>query len=274
MQLSEDDASLVERARAGDEAALARLVDVYAPRVLRFGQRLCENSQDAEDIVQQTLLSVVDHIGEFRGDSHFASWLFAIARSHCIKRRTRGEAARLGEPLERAEASVAGPSSQAPDEVVSREQLQRALDVAIQKLDSSLREVLLLRDVEGLSAPEVARALGLGVQAVKSRLHRARSALREQLSPWLEQSSPTAACPDVVELLSRYQEGDVTPEACKTLEAHVDGCRACATRCQSLRTVLAACSATPVPALSTELRLAVQGQIRRSLQRQTGQPRP
>jgi RNA polymerase sigma-70 factor (ECF subfamily) len=129
---------------------------------------------------------------------------------------------------------------------------------------------LLLRDIEGLSAPDVARALDLSVEAVKSRLHRARKAVRDELTPWLTQSSPGAACPDVVDLLSRYQEGDVTSEACQVMQAHVDGCPQCATRCHSLRSILSACNATPVPVLSPELKLAVREQMRRSLSRQTG----
>ncbi len=221
-------------------------------------------------MLQQTLLSVVSHIGEFRGDSHFASWLFAIARSHCIKHRTRGAAAIPTQDLDRAGLEVAAPLRQSPDEAVSREQLEKALDTAIRALEPGQREVLVLRDVEGLSAPEVAEALDLSVEAVKSRLHRARKALREQLAPWFEQSSPGAACPDVVDLLSRYQEGDVTAEVCQTMEAHVAGCPECATRCHSLRSVLSACGATPAPELSEELKHAVREQIRRSLKRQLG----
>lgn len=266
----ENEFSLVEQARSGDEAALARLVDAYAPNILRFGRRLCRDEQDAQDVLQQTLLSVVTHIGDFRGDSHFSSWLFAIARSHCIKQRTRGAAAVAREPLERAGHAVAAPARHAPDEVASREQLERALDTAIRTLEPDQREVLVLRDVEGLSAAEVSEALGLSVEAVKSRLHRARKALRDQLEPWFEQSSPSAACPDVVELLSRYQEGEVTSEVCRTMEAHVDGCSECAKRCHSLRSVLAACSATPVPQLSEELKASVREQMRRSLKRQIG----
>ncbi len=110
-------------------------------------------------MLQQTLLSVVSHIGEFRGDSHFASWLFAIARSHCIKQRTRGAAAIPTENLDGAGREVAAPPSQSPDEAVSREQLERALAAAIRALEPGQREVLVLRDVEGLSAPEVAEAL-------------------------------------------------------------------------------------------------------------------
>jgi RNA polymerase sigma-70 factor (ECF subfamily) len=265
-----DEATLIEKARAGDEAALALLVETYAPKVLRFSKKLCGSSADAEDVMQQTFVSVMSHVGDFRGDSHFASWLYSIARSHCIKNRTRGPAAHTTEPLEHAERTLATPSRQAPDESVSQEQLENALELAIQALEPSQREVLILRDVEGLSAPEVASALGVSVDAVKSRLHRARKAVRDQLTPWLEQSSPSATCPDVVELLSRYQEGDVTSEACQAMQAHVEHCSQCATRCHSLRRVLAACSATPLPVLSQELKEQVKQQLRRSLKRQLG----
>jgi RNA polymerase sigma-70 factor (ECF subfamily) len=142
--------------------------------------------------------------------------------------------------------------------------------VATAALEPAQREVLLLRDVEGLSAAEVALALGLSVDAVKSRLHRARKSVREQLSPWLEQSSPTKACPDVVDLLSRYQEGDVTSDVCRMMDAHIAGCEACAKRCYSLRSVLATCSSTPLPVLPPELSRAVRAQLRRSLKRQLG----
>jgi len=265
----DDETRLIDRARAGDEAALTRLVESYAPRILRFGQKLCGTSADAEDVMQQSLLTVMSHIGDFRGDSHFTTWLFSIARNHCLKLHTRGDAAHAREPLETAER-VTTPSRLAPDEAVSQEQLESALDGAIAALEPSQREVLVLRDVEGLSAAEVAEALGVSVDAVKSRLHRARKALREQLTPWLEQSAPSAACPDVVDLLSRYQEGDVTSEACHIMQAHVDGCPQCAKRCHSLRGVLAACNAAPVPTLSEDLKKAVREQVRRSLRRQRG----
>lgn len=267
---ADDESHLIERARAGDEAALNQLVEAYAPRILRFGQKLCGPGADAEDVMQQTLLTVMSRVGEFRGDSHFSTWLFSIARNHCLKLHTRGDAARAREPIETAEDRVPAPLGQAPDEAVASEQLEQALDVAIERLDPAQREVLVLRDIEGLSAPDVAEALGLSVDAVKSRLHRARKALRDELTPWFEQSSPSAACPDVVDLLSRYQEGDVTSEACHVMQAHVDGCPQCAKRCHSLRSVLAACSAAPVPVLTNELKTAVKEQVRRSLRRQRG----
>jgi len=267
---SAEEAGLVDKARAGDEAALALLVETYAPRVLRFARKLCGPDAEAEDVMQQTLLSVMSHIGEFRGDSHFASWLYSIARSHCIKNRTRGAAAHASESLEDGERALSSPSELAPDESVSREQLEKALSMAIDALEPVQREVLVLRDIEGLSAPDVAQTLGISVDAVKSRLHRARKTLRTQLTPWFEQSEPSAACPDVVDLLSRYQEGEITSEACHAMQAHVDDCAHCAKRCHSLRTVLSACSATPVPVLSEAVKSAVREQVRRSLRRQRG----
>jgi RNA polymerase sigma-70 factor (ECF subfamily) len=267
----DSDSSLVERARAGDEAALQDLVEAYAPRILRFGRKLCGDEQAAREVAQQTLLTAASKIADFRGDSQFSTWLYMIARSHCIKERTRGAAAIRAEPLEGRGMEVAAPAQQRPDEQVAQQQLHAALDGAIAALEPGQREVLVLRDIEGLSAAEVGRALGLSVDAVKSRLHRARKSLREGLAPWLEQSTPGPACPDVVELLSRYQEGDVTSEACKTMEAHVAGCRECAKRCHALRSVLATCSAVPAPELPSELRESVRAQIRRSLKRQAGQ---
>jgi len=267
---AENEALLIEQARAGDTTALTRLLEGYAPRVLRFGAKLCGTSADAEDVMQQTLLTVMSQLGTFRGESHFSTWLFSIARNHCLKLRSRGPEAHARAPLEAAEQVLETPARQAPDEAVSQEQLEQALDGAIAALEPAQREVLVLRDIEGLSAQEVAQAVGVSVDAVKSRLHRARKALREQLTPWFEQSSASAACPDVVDLLSRYQEGDVTSEACHVMQAHVDGCPQCAKRCHALCSVLAACNAAPLPVLSEELKGVVQEQVRRSLRRQRG----
>ena len=265
----DDETAVIARAQDGNEQALQTLAAEYAPRVFRFGLKMCRDEHDAREIAQQTMLSLVEHLPSFRQESRFSTWLFTIARSHCIKHHTRGAAAfevttldeRMDPDLER--------TSHAPDEELSALQLQEALDAAIQRLDPRQREVLLLRDVEGLPAADVAKVLDLSVDAVKSRLHRARKELREALAPWFEVHTPGASCPDVVELLSRYQEGDVTVEACKTMEAHVDGCPACASRCKALRKVLSACSAAPTPIIPGELQRIVTEQIRKSLKKQS-----
>jgi RNA polymerase sigma-70 factor (ECF subfamily) len=130
-----------------------------------------------------------------------------------------------------------------PDDAAHAREIGAALEDAIRGLQPEYREVLLLRDVEGLSAPEVSEVLGLGVDAVKSRLHRARVAVRARLAPLLveHEEPPTAACPDVVPLLSRYLEGEIGPEQCAQMEAHVAGCTRCREQCDSLRKVLALC---------------------------------
>jgi RNA polymerase sigma-70 factor, ECF subfamily len=263
-----DEQTVIERARQGDPQALELLAVEYAPRVLRFGLKMCRDEHDAREIAQQTMLSLVEHLPSFRDESRFSTWLFTIARSHCIKHRTRGAALFEVESSEQhAELEVPAVTA-APDEQLWTRQLESTLDDAIRRLEPRQREVVMLRDVEGLPAADVAKVLELSVEAVKSRLHRARKELRDALAPWFDAHAPSASCPDVVELLSRYQEGEVTSESCKVMEAHVAGCPACASRCRALRTVLSACSAAPAPKLPEDLRRLVREQIRRSLHRQ------
>jgi RNA polymerase sigma-70 factor (ECF subfamily) len=140
------------------------------------------------------------------------------------------------------------------------------------------REVLVLRDVEGLTAPEVAEVMGLSVEAVKSRLHRARVAVREAVAPLLGipgtgavPAPPTAAtpatastaerCPDIVELFSKHLEGEISATLCADMERHLARCPACDARCQSLQKTLALCKAAPLP----EVPAPVQASIRQAL---------
>ena len=114
------------------------------------------------------------------------------------------------------------------------------LDAAIAELEPIYREVLLLRDVEGLPAAEVAEVLGISVEAVKSRLHRARVAVRERVAPVLAPATlpipqPGPGCQDVVTMFSRRLEGEIDVNACAELEAHLKTCASCRGRCDSLR---------------------------------------
>ena len=160
--------------------------------------------------------------------------------------------------------SVADPA-RSPEEAASGRQLQSALDAAIDSLDPMYREVLVLRDVEGLPAADVAEALGLTVEAVKSRLHRARMAVRERVAPVLGvgvDGTPTPSCRDVVELFSRRMEGEIDGAACADLEQHLQGCPVCRGRCDSLRSTLALCrraGEAPVPpAVERSVRAALE----------------
>src|SRR5690606_10454117 len=141
-----------------------------------------------------------------------------------------------------------------------------ALEKAIGALEPIYREVLILRDVEGLTAPEVAEILGIKVQAVKSRLHRARLAVREDLAPLLvtepTQSAPTDTCPAVLLLFSQYLEGDISPELCTTMEAHLESCPSCSGNCDSLKRTLALCQSS---AIAEEVPEKVQASVHAAL---------
>jgi RNA polymerase sigma-70 factor (ECF subfamily) len=255
--MTETDTELLTAVRNGDRAALEQLLDRHQGAVYRFGVKMCREEEDAKDILQETLLAAARYLPEFRGASSVSTWLYSIARSFCIKkRRTSKFAPQHLESLEAEPGAVQVPDERrGPEEEAAGGQLRAVLDDAIAALEPMYREVLVLRDVEGLSAQEVAEVMGLSVEAVKSRLHRARVAVRERVAPHLAlpaaEARPGPDCRDVVALFSRRLEGEVDASACAELEAHLAGCPACQGRCDSLRSTLTLCrraGAEPVPA--------------------------
>ena len=264
------DEVLLDAARAGDRAAVERLLERFQRPILRFGIKLCGNPEDAREILQETLLAAARGLPDFRGEAALSTWLYSIARSFCIKRhRQRRFAPAHIESLEadagRLADRVADPGPQ-PDDAVAAHELARQLDDAIGALEPMYREVLLLRDVEGLTAPEVAAVVGVGVDAVKSRLHRARAMMRERLAPVFgsDEGAPADSCPDIVELFSRDVEGEITSDLCAKMESHLAGCARCTRRCDGMRRVLAMCTSAPLPTVPTE----VQEALRRALREQ------
>jgi RNA polymerase sigma-70 factor (ECF subfamily) len=259
---------LVAAAQGGDRRALERLLGEHQAQVFRFGKKMCRNDEDAADVLQETLLAAARTLPDFRGASSVSTWLYTIARSFCIKKRRASKFAPAAiESLEQEAdrgAAVADPE-RSPEEAAAGRQLQAALDTAIDSLEPMYREVLVLRDVEGLPAADVAEALGLSVDAVKSRLHRARMAVRERVAPALgldAAGAPAPSCRDVVEIFSRRMEGEIDGSGCAELEQHLQGCPACRGRCDSLRATLAMCrraGAAPVPpAVERSVRLALR----------------
>ena len=268
------DEDLLAAARQGDPGALEALILRYQARVYRFSVKMCRDSQDAGDVVQESLLAMARSVREFRGDSSVSTWLYTIARSFCIKRRRRSKFAPAREESLEALGGERLPdlSDPAPDpeQQAAGREIEAALSAAIDSLDVAQREVLVLRDIEGLSAPEVAKVLGLSVQAVKSRLHRARLAARQHVAPVLgipaAAAPPGARCPDVLMLLSRRLEGEIAPDVCAQMELHLEGCRHCRDACESLKRTLALCRATPAPDVPGSLRESVRHAIRAFLQ--------
>jgi RNA polymerase sigma-70 factor (ECF subfamily) len=177
---AETDEALVRRVAAGDRAAFGRLVGRHEAALQRFALRACGGPREAEDALQDGLLALWRGAAGFRGDASARTWLFQLVVNACHRRHRRrsGEPART-EPVEAA-ASVPG-GDPAPDERAGARQVGAAIDAALAALPEGAREVLLLRDVEGLSGEEAARALGIGLAAMKSRLHRARLELKERV---------------------------------------------------------------------------------------------
>ena len=161
---------LVERACAGDAPAVDELLVACQPDLKRFARRACGNAEDAEDAVQVALWRLHRNIGTLRTVASFATWLFRIVERECF-RLFRGRV-----PTEVLDDDA--PRHAAPAAMLD---LRMDLSRAIAELPEAYRVVLILRDVDELTAPEVAAHLALSVEAVKSRLHRARAMVRARL---------------------------------------------------------------------------------------------
>lgn len=267
--MSRSDADLIRAARAGERRALDALVRRHEPRIYRFAYRLTGNADDAADVAQDTLMAMARSLGTFRGEATLATWLYAVARRATI-RKHRQRARRLGREtsLEAVSETVdREPSSPdpTPEESLSARERDAIVNAALAELSPLHREVLLLRDVEGLTAPEVARTLGIQVRAVKSRLHRARLRLREVLGPrigaWVPETGKPG-CRHVVAQFSRALDGELGPATCAELEAHIGRCPGCRAACASLKKVLAVCRRAPAEDLPAALKRSLQQAVR------------
>ncbi len=171
-------------------AAFDRLYRDHVDRMYRFAQRLCGSPEDAKDLVQETFLSAYRNLKNFRGESSVSTWLYTIAAHACQRMRRK----RKGEPDYKLSLDALIPTSDgsmpmqvaggdlSPEERLQFKELRRSLHSAVHKLPKKYRMVLVLRDMEGLSAKEVGAVMGLTERAVKSRLHRARLFVRLELS--------------------------------------------------------------------------------------------
>jgi len=182
---------LIEAAARGEADAISRLLVVCQPDLKRFARRTCASTEDAEDAVQIALWQLYRKIGALRTAATFATWLFRIVERECFRLfRRRGNAEDLDElAAQDLPAAPALPTD-----------LRLDLVRAMERLSPPYREVLLLRDVHELTAPEVAAQLGLSLEAVKSRLHRARAQVREHLMAsgyWLKDGALEQRSPDV-----------------------------------------------------------------------------
>jgi len=175
---------------AGDRAEFARLVDEYSSPIYRLGLRMLGNPQDAEDVLQNTFINALTHIQNFEGRSSLATWLYRIAANEALMmiRKKKPEVnlddVEGGDEDEDLKPTQFVDWSALPEDELLSGESKKFLDETIRTLPESLRIVFLLRDVEGLSIKETADTLNLTETNVKTRLLRARMALREGLSTY------------------------------------------------------------------------------------------
>lgn len=189
--IADDDADFVARCRKGDTGAFAVLVRRHQKRMLNIAFRLIGEYDEACDVVQESFLSAYRAIGKFRGDARFSTWLCGIvlnhSRSHLKERavRSRRESESFDDPPESKNGrSVDEPASPAESVVerIEKRELDEKVQDCIGSLDGEQREVLVLRDIQGFSYEEIGNLLKLPEGTVKSRLFRARNALKQGLS--------------------------------------------------------------------------------------------
>ena len=185
------DEQLIAAAATGDFDTFQELVRRFQGRVFGLAFRITRHRADAEDVTQQTFLSLIEHIRSFRGAASAAGWILRIATNHALKllRKRRGLPTVSWERTDRDDdyASLPHPDfiaqwKDSPEELAQRAEVHETIEQALSQLDDKYRLVFALRDVEGLSVSETAEAMGITESNVKVRLLRARLLLRERLT--------------------------------------------------------------------------------------------
>lgn len=183
-----EERELIERLKRHDEAAFNHFVLLYQERVFRLLLRMLGDRAEAEDLAQEVFISIFKAIDGFRGDSQLSTWVYRVAANHCrnrlkyLTRRRRQLTEAYDEQNDEAGTKVPGRvRPDAPDRLLEARQTEHFLQEGLLNLDEEQRELIVLREVEHLSYDEIMAITGLPEGTVKSRLHRARAALREHI---------------------------------------------------------------------------------------------
>lgn len=187
---------LVARLKRRDEAAFNELITLYQGRIFRLVFRMLGDRAEAEDLAQEVFVTVFKSIDGFRGDSKLSTWLYRVATNHCknrikyLQRRARGKKKEFDEIAEAGaiESATMNQTSHIarPDHMVEAYEKEQILKTAIASLDEDHRTLIVLRDIENLTYDQIQEITGLAEGTVKSRLHRARHALRDKVKRMAE----------------------------------------------------------------------------------------
>ncbi|MCB9557420.1 MAG: sigma-70 family RNA polymerase sigma factor [Deltaproteobacteria bacterium] len=191
--MSKRERRLIRRLQERDEAAFREMVREHEQQVFNLVFRMLGNREEAEDLAQDVFVTVFKSIDRFREESRLSTWIYRIAVNHCknrykyLARRNYHGSASFDDVEAREGTERDGPAIalqaqiSAPDRILEGKRLEQALQRAIAELDEDQRVVIVLRDVEGLTYQEICAITDLAEGTVKSRLHRARMALKERL---------------------------------------------------------------------------------------------
>ncbi len=169
----------VDTAREGDQEAFEELVRLYEKRVLALTRRMCRNPEDAAEAAQEAFFAAWQGLKSFRGDSSFSTWLYRLASNACVDLLRREGKRQAAVSLDDEDLNLDFPASlSSPQEEVERRELREQIEAGLRALPPSLREALILREMQQLRYDEIGEALGLDIGTVKSRISRGRKKLR------------------------------------------------------------------------------------------------
>ncbi len=190
--MTTSDEALIQRVLDGDVLAFEELVERYQQKVFNIAYRMSGNHEDALDLSQESFLRAYRALPRFKGQSAFSTWLFRIVNNTCIdalRKRKRQPLVVLSTDssieTEEGEYQIEfpAPESETPEEQALRGELHEQVQLALSRLSEEHRLALVLRDIEGYSYEEIAEMLDINIGTVKSRINRARLAMREEIGP-------------------------------------------------------------------------------------------
>ena len=199
----EEEVEIARRLMAGDVEAFDRFVEHFRAKIFHYSWLMCGQREDAEEVAQDTLLKIFESFDQLREPARVRPWVFQIAKNACLMKRRKSMFAPARElSLDEFMPAMKGEDgdvklqiadwSHLPDDQLLRSELKAVIERAIGELPEAYRSVILLRDVEELSTEETAQILDLRPDAVKTRLHRARLALRQKLDTYLQTAASRA----------------------------------------------------------------------------------
>lgn len=202
--MPEEDLNIAERLLTGDPDAFDQFVETYRRKLFQYTYLMCGHREDAEEVAQETLLKVFSNFDQLREPQHLRPWVFRIAKNECLMKRRKSIFAPKEEiSLDELRPHPTGDGdhrkleiadwSALPEDAAHRSEIRRIVGQAIQELPDTYRSVILLRDVEELTTEEAASVLDVSTDVVKTRLHRARLALRQKLDQYLRSKAEVSA---------------------------------------------------------------------------------